>query len=260
PPPPPAKQFAKQSSAFDRIVRTKTIRCGYITYPPYLIKDPNTGEFSGVAFDFMTAIAKELDTKLEWVEEVGWGTFQEGLKGNRYDVMCVPVWQSGQRAQVALLTKPLYYNGLYAAARADDNRFDKGIDSINQPDVRVAVVDGDVTQAVRKQLFPKSQEVATTQLSDKAQEVLSVATKKADIVFVNLDQLNRYNKSATDKLQLVLTAKPVRLFANSLAVNLGEHDLKAALDATIEAVTNSGQTSQILSQYSTILGSNTTMP
>lgn len=244
-------------NALSRIVQTKTIRCGYITYPPYLIKDPNSGEFSGVAYDFMTAIANEMDVKLQWVEEVGWGTFQEGLKGNRYDVMCVPVWQSGQRAQVALLTKPLYYNGLYAATRADDNRFDKGYDSINQPDVRVSVVDGDVTQAVKKLLFPKAKELATTQLSDKAQEVLSVSTKKADVVFVNIDQLNRYNASASAKLKLALNGKPVRYFANSLAVKHGEHDLKAALDSTIEAISNSGQASQIIAKYDSILQKNT---
>jgi polar amino acid transport system substrate-binding protein len=247
----PSTQVAE--TALQRILRTKTIRCGYVVNAPYLIKNPNTGEFSGVAFDFMQAIAEELNVRLEWVEEVGWGTFQEGLNGNRYDAMCVPVWQSGSRAQVALLSKPLYYNALYATTRADNTRFDGDFDTINKPDVRVAVIDGDATQAVRKLRFPMAQEVANPQLSDESGLMLNIATQKADVGLQAIDGLKRYNQSAAVKLKLALNGKPVRYFASTLAVKIGEHDLKAALDATIEALINSGQASQLVEKYESIL-------
>ncbi|MCB1556441.1 MAG: hypothetical protein KDJ15_03915, partial [Alphaproteobacteria bacterium] len=38
-------------SGYDRVMRTGTIRCGYIAFPPYLMQDLNTGEFSGLAYD-----------------------------------------------------------------------------------------------------------------------------------------------------------------------------------------------------------------
>jgi len=55
----------EKESAFDRVMRTKTLRCGYTIYPPFFSKDPNTGEFSGLFHDFTEQIGKELGIKIE---------------------------------------------------------------------------------------------------------------------------------------------------------------------------------------------------
>ncbi len=143
-----------KETTFERIRRTGVIRCGYIVFAPYLLKDPNNGQMSGVAYEIMQAVAKELSVKIEWTEETGWGTFHEGLNGNRFDLMCVPVWETGDRTHAALLTKPVYYNAMYAFARADDNRFDQNPESVNRSDVTVAYDDNGPSQAVHDTRFP----------------------------------------------------------------------------------------------------------
>jgi polar amino acid transport system substrate-binding protein len=246
---------AVRESAYDRILRTGVIRCGYIVYPPYLLKDPNTGQMSGPAFDFMSVIAKELNVKLEWTEETGWGTFHEGLNGNRYDLMCVPVWQSGARARIALLSKPLYYNPVYAFARANDNRFDKDTESIDKPGIRIAVGDGNPTQETRRMKFPRTDELAVPDSADYSAVILNVATGKADVALENADNVARFNAASKDKLKVVGGGKPLRMFANVLAMRQGEFALKAALDSVIEAINNSGEASAIVQKYSpTITG------
>lgn len=40
-------------TAYDRIMRTGVIRCGYIPYAPGLTKDLKTGEFGGIFYDLI---------------------------------------------------------------------------------------------------------------------------------------------------------------------------------------------------------------
>src|SRR5438874_1363658 len=77
---------------YDRVMSSGVIHCGYVVYPPGLLKDPNTGKLSGVFYDIMESAAKSLQLRLEWTEEVGWGSMIEGLQANRYDMICSPVW------------------------------------------------------------------------------------------------------------------------------------------------------------------------
>jgi hypothetical protein len=37
-----------KETLYQRVLRTKTIRCSYCAYPPYCLKDPNTGHMTGI--------------------------------------------------------------------------------------------------------------------------------------------------------------------------------------------------------------------
>ncbi len=241
--------FAEKESAFERVMRTGEIRCGYIPWPGHIEVDPNTAKKSGMIINIMDAIAEELELKIVWAEEVGWGNFAEGLKTNRYDALCSAVWKSGVRAKMGLLTRTLFYEGMTGVARSDDNRFDESLDKLNSPDATVAVIDGDITQAIRKKQFPKSKELALPSDIDSGGYILSVVTEKADVTFVGVKILENYNKNNDKKLKKILGGKPVRMFPDSMAVQSGEHDLKAMLDAAIETLQVSGDMKRILQPY-----------
>ncbi len=243
-----AQENAKES-AYDRVIRTGTLRCGYVVWDPYLVKDPNTGNYSGIAYDIMQEVGKELNVKVEWAAETGWGTFQEGLNSNKFDMMCVPVWQSGQRAKAALLTRPVYFNALYAFAREDDTRFDREAEAINQPNVTVSVVDGDITQAVRAMLFPKTKELAALELTGSSSVLMDVATKKSDVGLENMVAINKFNLTSKTKLKVVANKKPLRLFGNVFATKRGEHDFQKMVDATIGALNSSGFLERVARKY-----------
>ncbi len=74
-----------QPSAFEWVMETRTIRCGYIVWPPYLIKDVTTGEMSGVCYDMMLAVAENLDLELEWTREIFLGQEAEALNANQVE-------------------------------------------------------------------------------------------------------------------------------------------------------------------------------
>jgi ABC-type amino acid transport substrate-binding protein len=238
-----------KETALERIKRTGSMKCGYIPWAPYFSIDPNTKEKSGIAHEFMQSLGRELDIKIEWAEETGYGNFHEGLNSGRYDALCSMVFESGQRAKIALLTDSLFDNGLYAFGRADDARLAEGLPSLNNKDIIFLTVEGDVSQVIKKHLFPDAKEMALPQMVDMGQYYLSVATKKADAGFSIPYGLNQFNKGEGQKLRLVNPAKPSHIFGNVIAVKLGETDLKLALDSAITAIKKNGDAASITQKY-----------
>ncbi len=236
-------------TALERINRTNTIRCGYVFWAPYLSLDPKTGAKSGVAYDFMTALGEEMGIRVEWVEETGWGSFQEGLNAGRYDMMCSPIWASGKRARSALLIDPVYTIGLYAYARADDQRFDKDLESVNSRKTKIAVIEGDATQAMRLFRFPNAEELALSSMTNPGELILSVAGRKADIALENAFSVEQYNKTADIKMKTVGNNQAVRFFACTFAVKSGETDLESALNASIAVLFRNGVAGRIIQKY-----------
>jgi polar amino acid transport system substrate-binding protein len=146
----------QKESAYDRVVRTGTIRCGYGISPPALVQDPNTKVVSGLDYDIWQEIGRELGLKIEFTEEAGWGNFIEGLRSHRYDAFCSEMWADPGRAKFLSLSIPVMYSSLYIYARADDTRFDGNLERVNAPDVTIPAIEGDVSVALAQNRFPNA--------------------------------------------------------------------------------------------------------
>ena len=77
---------------FDNIKRTGVLRCGYINEPPFEIKDPNTGQMSGMGVELAEEIGKQLNLTIKWESEVSYGQMLMDLSLNRYDMICAPFY------------------------------------------------------------------------------------------------------------------------------------------------------------------------
>ena len=69
-------------------MRTGTLRCGYIVWQPYVMKDPNDKKLSGMSYDVFEAIAHNLGIKIEWTSEVLVGQQVASLDANKIDAVC----------------------------------------------------------------------------------------------------------------------------------------------------------------------------
>ena len=101
---------AGRDSVYDRVIRTGTIHCGYFLWPPFLEKDVNTGKMSGLSYDIMEEIGKQLSLKIEWAEEVNFASMFEGFASGRYDMICGPMFPTPARARASDFTIPLFYS------------------------------------------------------------------------------------------------------------------------------------------------------
>src|SRR6185369_9745395 len=106
------------SATFDRINKSGTLRCGYGLSYPNLLKDPNTGELSGTSKDVTEALAEQLNLKVEWTEETGFGTAETGIAAGRFDVMCSDVCTLPDRTRRAWFSRPYQIEPMYAFVRA----------------------------------------------------------------------------------------------------------------------------------------------
>lgn len=238
---------ADRDSAYDRVMKTQTIRCGYGVTKPWIYNNLETNEMIGPMADITREIAAQTGLKLEWPEETGWGNLPTSLYTGRVDVACSPMWVDPMRGREVAYTRPVFYMASYAYAREDDNRF-KTMDDINKPDVRIAVVDGDMTQHLAKRYFPKAQIVSSTSNASNAELLLQVTGNKADITFLEEISVSDFNAAQEKKLKFVL-GRPLVHYATAYAVGIKEPALKEMLDTAVGYLINSGRLEEITADF-----------
>lgn len=239
----------QKESVYERIIRTGEIRCAYALWPPFFAKDAKSGDLSGFNYDIIESVGRELGLKINWVEEVGFGNYIEGLKTGRYDAMCQTVWPDAGRFKNALTTIPAHYHRVHVVVRADDKRFDNDWQKLNGPEFKVAVVDSDITQTIANTDFPKTKQVATPQAADASQIFIDVATGKADATFVDYGFFLNYEKQNPGKLKII--GNVLRVYGSVFSVNNGEVEFKILLDNALTALINNGRIEEILRSHPT---------
>ncbi len=233
-------------SAYDRVMRTNTIRCGYWTMPPISAKDPDTGALKGGAPALFEEIAKRLSLKVEWTEEVNFATMLAGLDSGRYDAICTGVFLSAARARAMEYTQPYMFSSVVPVVRKDETRFDGDLDRINQPDVHIAVHDS-LSVALAERLFPQAQRVELPEMADPTQMFLDVGARKADVAFADLGNFRLMVPNA-DQLKLIHPDHPLYVFPWVLAVRKGEHTLASLLNGALEEMIYNDEVSAVMTK------------
>ncbi len=239
----------KAESVYDRVMRTGTIRCGYALWPPYVFTKDDAGKMGGFAYDIVEAAAKALTLKVEWAEEVAWGpNIREGLKTGRYDMFCAPLWIQASDGMLTEYTIPFAYSSVYYYTRANDNRFDKGVEQLNSSAYKIAVMDGEQSDTIATQFFPKAQKVSIPALADLSQLMLNVATGKADIVFQEPSIANGFADANPGQLKRGQDT-PFIVYPNAFGAKLGEYKMVSMINSAMMELINSGEVDRIIDGY-----------
>ena len=235
-------------STYDRVMRTQTIRCGYAVWPPLLIKDANSGQLSGMEYDYLQALGEALHLKIDWAEEVGWGDFPVALNAGRIDAFCAGAWPNSSRARQIDFTTPILYQPLYAYVRADDHRFDNNLAAINSPSVTTVTMDGEMSSLVTAADFPQAKTVQLPQLSSPPELLLNVTSGKGDVTFTDSYTAAEYAANNPGKIRRV-TSPPLRAFGVPLAIAHGQYEFARMADIATEELLASGKIEKIITKY-----------
>ena len=241
---------APGESAYARVMRTGTIRCGYLFYPKILQRDLNTGAYSGYAYEFMEEIGKQLSLKIDWAEEMSFASAFDGLKTKRYDVACFPFTLMPGRARVTEFTKPIYSLPYFFYVRADDLRFDNAYAKVNDPAVKVAILEGELSQLVKAEDYPKAQTVSITSLADINQVLLQIMTGKADVAMTEPSSSEEFMLKNPGKLRRV-PGPSLRMQPGAFTVAVGEDNLRELLNTTIASLQAMGFIERVFKKYAT---------
>lgn len=252
---------ASAETTYDRVIRTGTIRCGYTPYSVGLMKDPNTGQMSGIYYDIVTRLAENLSLKVDWVEEVGWSGQIEGLTTNRYDMICSPCSLNSGRARSADFSIPLYYSPVhiwakevkenppawYAKVLAGD------LKPLDDPSIRISTLDGEQTSVFARQFFPQAQQVSLPQMAPFSDLLMQVTTNKADIVFAEPFSVDEFikNNPLTPLIMLTPSDKPLVVVPNILLLPRDQFAFKEMIDNGLREMFNSRLIDMIIDKYET---------
>jgi polar amino acid transport system substrate-binding protein len=246
---PNAQILSKTSSVYDRVLKAGTIRACYVVYPPASIKDPNTGEMSGVFVETLNKAAENMGLKVDWNAEVGWGEMIEALNSDRCDIIGSPAWSNSTRGRSAEFANPVYYSAINAYVRANDNRFDNNLQIANDKKYKLATVDGETSQVIASRQFPNAQTLQLPQSTDVSLMLTNVADGKADMAFLEPTVANAYIKNNPGKIKNISVNKPVVVYGNVMMIKKGELTFKTTIDNALNELLNNGFVDESINKY-----------
>ena len=147
-------QTAAKETAYERVMRTKTLRCGWFAEPPFTNFDPNTGEKNGIVVDIVNRFASDYDVKIEWVTISNFALMGEDLKEGKYDAICASLFSLGRGGMVDTVD-PFVFMPAYGYVRSDETRL-TSLAQLDNPDFRIAGQEGAAVTAVAREKFPQS--------------------------------------------------------------------------------------------------------
>lgn len=221
---------------------------------PNIAKDVNTGEISGIFFDYMEALATAANLKISW-SEVSWADFSIELNSGRIDAMCAGIWPTAAKAREMIFTTPINYVAIQAYVRASDSRFDNAVDKINSQSVTVATMDAEMSSIIAQADFPKAKTISIPSTGSQPQMLLNVADGKADVTFSDIATGQDFMANNPGKLKILPGGESLRAFGNTVALGKGEFALRAFLDSGTEELLQSGVVEKILRKYEKYPGS-----
>ncbi len=237
-------------SAYERVIHTGVLRCGYAIAPPRVVKDPNTGKISGLDYDIWQRIGDMLGLKVEWIEEAGWGNFIEGMRTGRYDAFCSAMFPDDSRSKFLSLSTPIMYSFARAYVKANDHRFDGDLHKINAPTVSLPVIDGDVSVTASKTKFPRARLLTLPQTATVSDMILSVTTGKADALFLDEAMFSDFDKSNPGALRLLENVPPAFTFPLYFGFNAREISLRDMVNVALRSIIDDGSMEMLGKAYS----------
>ena len=238
---------ALAETAYERIIRTGEIRCGYVIVEPTVMKDPNSGEFSGLVYELVEAIGQALQLKIKWEEEVSFSTAIEGIKTGRYDVICAQLYARPNVMKDLELTEPYHFITVNAYVRPDETRFQTKSD-LNNSNITISYQDHSIADLIKQTDYPKATALSLPDFN-YSDILLSVATGKADVTFVDTAVAQAYQVKNSNTIKKLDVISPVRLFPNVLGVKKGEHNLNTMLSWAIRYLHYNGHISDLITKY-----------
>jgi ABC-type amino acid transport substrate-binding protein len=146
-------------------------------------------------------------------------------------------------------SEPLFFSPTVAFARADDNRFDNNLARINQPDITVALSDDDITTEIYQTDFPQAKKWVLPQFAPVEELLLAVATQKADVTVNAPPRLHSFEKGYPGKVKIIPNAKPLRIYPDVIAVDIGDEELLHVLNTAIDQMIDAGAMDKIVAKY-----------
>lgn len=237
---------AKTETVAERVLRTGTIRCGYVVWSPLITKDLTSGQMGGLYHDIIEETARRLSLKIEWAEESMADTLLAGIAANRYDMVCFPLYANSNRAREVMFSRPIGYASIYMTVRANEKRLTGDLMQANDPQFRFATLDGEMTAIMAAKQLPKAVNHAVPQVQGFSFVLKDIADGKADFTITDPKSVADFNKTNNNALKTIGPAA----VTNAIAFPLPQDPrFKDMIDTTINELILEGFVARKVTEY-----------
>lgn len=241
----PGAAFSQSGDTFERILRDKKIKFGYIVSPPGAIRDPASGAVSGFYIDAARALVELMQVEAEFVE-TSWANFVSALQAGQFDISIAATFATIPRAMAVSFTNPINYQSFSGVARRGDQRFKKMAD-LNKAEVKVAVVQGSAGHEFARQNL-KLANIIALGTSNLQQPFLEVSAGRADVAIQDESQVRRYVPTHKEVVPL-FEGTAFNTLPLAWAVRRGDQALLGFLNTSITYRMTSGRWDEIAAKY-----------
>lgn len=181
---------------WQRVQQKGTLRCGAAVAPPYVMRDPATGAYSGFFADLCRELADTLQVKPEFVDTT-WDNIVAGLQAGKWDVS-LALNRTPARAMAVQFSIPAMEYQISLAYNKNNPKIPAGAKSVadlDQDGVTLAVMSG---TAQDKAISASVQKATIMRLPTNDETRLAVVSKRADILVDASDTNQLFTQSNPD--------------------------------------------------------------
>jgi len=241
-------------STWEKIMSRGTLRAGYIVLAPEMSKDPNTGQLSGIAYDLTMALGQKLNLRIEWVEELNFASMHEGLAIGRFDMVCFTLYRRANSGRVMNFSRPLFYSGNGIFVRANDRRLINDVQKLNNSDIKIGTIDGEVSSELAGEYFPLARTVTLPSGTDLAQLLMHVITRKTDAALINRAAARFFMTKNPGLLVDLAERNPICLYSHGFGLPKDQYDLQQAIDLAFDELLENGKIERVLQKFEPFSG------
>jgi polar amino acid transport system substrate-binding protein len=239
-----------QERLWEKVQSEGVLKVGAAVAAPQAIRDPKTGQWSGVAIDVLKQFAATLDVDLQVVDTT-WDNIIAGMQANKWDI-AVALNRTPQRAIAINYSVPYWYYQISLVYNKTNQKIDpswKSLADFDKPGVTIAVMSGSaqdhsITSLIRNATIAR--------LPDFDASRMAVISQRADLLADDADGNMLFARSHPEWSATVLPdpaiAKQGIAFGFRKTVPL--EDIQA-LDILIEELRAEGVMDQWMDHYVT---------
>ncbi|KOF14091.1 amino acid ABC transporter substrate-binding protein [Ensifer adhaerens] len=178
------------------VQKTGTLRCGAAGGPPYVMRGPASGGYSGFFADLCREFAEVLKVKPEFVDTT-WDNIVAGLQAGKWDVS-LALNRTPARAMAVQFSVPAMEYQISLAYNKDNPKIPAGaaaVADIDKADVTLAVMSG---TAQDKAISAAIKNATILRLPGNDETRLAVVSRRADILVDASDTNQLFTQSNPD--------------------------------------------------------------
>ena len=172
---------ADDTSAWQSVKKAGVLRCGAAVAPPYVMRDPKTGEYSGFFSELCRNFGQNvLKVKVEFVDTT-WDNIVAGLQSDKWD-LSLALNDTPEREKAVSFSAPATDYNVSFVYNKNNPKIPKGAHTVaefDKPGVTVAVMSG---TAQDKAISAVIRQAQIMRLPGNDETRLALMSKRADLL------------------------------------------------------------------------------